>query len=84
MLARANVLLGRGDIGSARIVLQRAAEMGDAQASFTLAETYDPLVLSKWGTYGTRGDAKRARDLYARALAGGIQEAKERSDALLR
>jgi septal ring factor EnvC (AmiA/AmiB activator) len=84
LVARANVLLGRGDIGSARIVLQRAAEMGDAQASFTLAQTYDPQILFKWGTYGTRGDATRALDLYARALAGGIMEAKERSDALRR
>ena len=78
------MLLGRGDIGSARNLLQRASEMGDAQASFTLAETYDPLILSKWGTYGTLGDAKRALDLYARAFAGGINEAKERSDALRR
>jgi hypothetical protein len=58
--------------------------MGDAQASFALAETYDPLILAKWGTYGTRGDAKRALDLYAKALAGGIKEAMERSDALRR
>jgi len=78
------VLLARGDIGSARIVLQRAVEMGSAEASFALAETYDPLVLSKWGTYGTRGDVTRALDFYARALAGGIKEAKERSDALHR
>ncbi|WGD54979.1 hypothetical protein QA641_14310 [Bradyrhizobium sp. CB1650] len=84
LMAQAHVLLGRGDIGSARIVLQRATEMGSAQASFTLAETYDPLILSKWGTYGTRGDANRALDLYARALADGIEEAKERSDALHR
>ena len=81
---RARVLIRQEDIGSARIVLQRAAEMGDAQANFTLAETYDPLILSKWGTYGTHGDAKKALDLYARALAGGIKEAKERSDALRR
>ncbi|MGY4626438.1 hypothetical protein [Bradyrhizobium sp. USDA 4486] len=84
LLARANVLLGRGDIVSARTVLERAAEMGDALATFTLAETYDPLNLSKWGAYGTRGDTKRALDLYARALAGGIKEAKERSDSLRR
>jgi hypothetical protein len=84
LMAYAHALLGRGDIGSARIVLQHAAQMGDAQASFALAETYDPLILSKWGTYGTHGDANRALDLYARALAGGVKEAKERSDALHR
>jgi len=84
LVARASVLLGQGDIGSARIVLEHAAETGSAQASFTLAETYDPLILPKWGTYGTRGDATKARDLYAKAEAGGIKEAKARSDALRR
>jgi hypothetical protein len=84
LVARASVLLGQGDIGSARIVLEHAAETGSAQASFTLAETYDPLILPKWGTYGTRGDATKARDLYAKAEAGGIKEAKARFDALRR
>ncbi len=84
LVARASVLLGQGDIGSARIVLERAAETGSAQASFALAETYDPLILPKWGTYGTRGDATKARALYAKAQAGGIKEATERLDALRR
>jgi hypothetical protein len=82
LVARASVLLGQGDIGSARIVLERAAETGNAQASFALAETYDPLVLRKWGAYGTLGDAAKARDLYARAQAGGVKEARERFDAV--
>ncbi|WGS21013.1 hypothetical protein [Bradyrhizobium sp. ISRA463] len=82
LVARASVLLGQGDIGSARIVLERAAENGNAQASFMLAETYDPLILPQWGTYGTRGDAPKARALYAKAEAGGVKEAKQRFDAL--
>jgi hypothetical protein len=84
LVARASVLLGQGDIGSARIALERAAEMGNAQANFALAETYDPLVLRKWGVYGTLGDVAKARDLYARAQAGGVKEAKERFDAIRR
>jgi len=84
LVARASLLLGQGDIGSARIVLERAAETGNAQASFALAETYDPLILRKWGAYGTLGDAAKARDLYASAQAGGVKEAKERFDALRR
>jgi hypothetical protein len=84
LVARASVLLGQGDIGSARSVLERAVDAGDAQASFALAETYDPLILRRWGAYGTLGDAARARDLYARAQAGGIKEARERLDALRR
>jgi len=58
--------------------------MGSAQASFALAETYDPLILAKWKTQGTRGDASKAQGLYARADAAGIQEAKARLEALRR
>ena len=82
LIARASALLGQGNIGAARIVLERAAESGNAQASFMLAETYDPVILSAWGTHGTRGEAAKARELYAKAHAGGIQEAKDRLDAL--
>lgn len=35
------------DIGAARLVLERAVEMGSAQANFALAETYDPSILAK-------------------------------------
>jgi len=82
LIAHASALLGQGNIGAARTVLQRAAETGSAQASFMLAETYDPAKLSAWGTYGTRGEATKAREFYAKAHAGGIQEAKDRFDAL--
>jgi hypothetical protein len=82
LLARASALLGQGNIGAARIVLERAAETGSARASFMLAETYDPVILSAWGTYGTRGEATKAREFYAKADAGGIREAKDRLNAL--
>ena len=76
LIARASALLGQGDIGAARIVLERASELGNAKASFMLAETYDPAILTAWRTYGTRGEVTKARELYAKADAGGIQEAK--------
>ncbi|MFG3595171.1 hypothetical protein [Bradyrhizobium sp. RDI18] len=82
LIARASALLSQGNIGAARIVLERAVESGDARASFMLAQTYDPVVLSAWGTYGTRGESAKARELYAKAHSGGIREAKERLDAL--
>jgi hypothetical protein len=82
LMVRASALLGQGNISAARIVLARAADTGSSRASFTLAETYDPVILSTWGTYGTRGDATKAREHYAKAHAGGIQEAKDRLDAL--
>ncbi|MCP3471639.1 hypothetical protein NLM33_15025 [Bradyrhizobium sp. CCGUVB1N3] len=84
LIARASALLKQGNIGAARIVLERAAEMGSAQASFALAETYDPRILPNFGTYGTQGDLTKAQNLYARAEAGGIKEAKARLEALRR
>ena len=82
LIARASALLSQGNIGAARTVLERAADAGSAQASFMLAETYDPSILSAWGTHGTRGEVAKARELYARAHAGGIQEAKDRLNAV--
>jgi len=78
LMSRANLLISQGDIGGARIVLERAAETGNARALFALAETFDPVVLAAWGTLGTRGDETRAQELYAKALAGGVDEAKRR------
>ena len=82
LMARANQLLAMGDVAAARIVLDRAAELGNAQALFALAETYDPFSLSAWGTLGTQADATKAQELYAKALAAGIQKARDRIDAL--
>ena len=76
LLARAKALVGQGNIRAARDVLERAVETGSAQAIFALAETYDPNVLATWRTPRTRGDATKARDLYARAYDSGIKAAK--------
>jgi hypothetical protein len=82
LMARAGLLLSQGNVGAARIVLDRVAESGSASALFALAETYDPTMLVAWGTVGTQGDAAKARQLYAKALAGGIREAGDRLNAL--
>jgi hypothetical protein len=83
-MARASLLVTQGDIGAARVVLEHAAESGSASALFALAETFDPAVLSAWGTMGTHGDVARAGDLYAKALAGGVSAAKDRLATLRR
>lgn len=82
LIARANLLLDQGNIGAARNMLDRAAEMGSAEALFWLAETYDPLLLPTRKTFGTQSDITKARDLYGKALAGGVSEARLRLDAL--
>lgn len=82
LIARANLLLDQGNIGAARNMLDRAAEMGSPEALFWLAETYDPLLLPERKTLGTQSDIARARDLYGKALAGGVSEARLRLEAL--
>jgi hypothetical protein len=81
-LARAEALIRQGDIKGARLVLERATTSGSPRAWFTLAETYDPRMLSAWRTFGIRGEPEKARELYGRAYAAGIIEAKERGETL--
>lgn len=67
-----------GDISGARLLLARAIEIGDAQAAFLLAETYDARTLTRWGVVGLRGDSATARRYYEQALAGGVGDARGR------
>jgi len=39
-------------------------------------------VLSAWGTLGIQGDVAKARELYGKALASGVHEARDRLNAL--
>lgn len=82
LTARADALLRNGDVSGARLLLERSMETGNARAAFLLAETFDPNILSRLGVLGIRGDAARARELYAKALALGIAQAGERMEAL--
>jgi hypothetical protein len=82
LLARANALLQQADINGARLLLEHALERGSARAAFMLAETYDARVLQSWRARGTSGDLTKARELYERAQAGGIEDAKERIESL--
>jgi hypothetical protein len=82
LLARADALLRQADISSARPFLEHALERGSARAAFMLAETYDARVLQSWHARGISGDPSKARELYQQAEAGGIENARERIEAL--
>jgi hypothetical protein len=82
LLARANALLRQADISGARTLLEHALEHGSARAAFMLAETYDARVLQSWGARGIPSDPAKARELYERAQAGGIEDANERIKTL--
>jgi hypothetical protein len=64
---------------AARGMLERAADSGYLRALCALAETYDPTGLAAWGTVGTQGDPRRARQLYQKALVAGLPEAEAAS-----
>ncbi|KAA2235763.1 hypothetical protein [Salinarimonas soli] len=78
LLSRARGLIEQGDISGARLVLEHALHAGSSRAAFHLAETYDPRILASWRALGIRGDAKRARELYAKASERGIAGSRER------
>jgi len=79
---RARGFLVQGDIKTARLFLERAADLGDSSATFALAETYDPIILSLWPARSILADRDRARALYADALAAGVAEARPRISRL--
>ena len=82
LIARAEFLIGQGDVAGARRFLERAVEGQSARAAFLLAETYDARILRTMQVYGVRGDTHRALELYKMASDGGIDKARERMSAL--
>jgi hypothetical protein len=71
-----------GDLATARIVFQRAAEAGDAIAAVALAATYDPTMLKKLGVVGMAPDIEKARSWYQIAENLGSAEAARRLQVL--
>ena len=77
-MARGQTFLRQGDIASARLFFERAAESGDAAGMVALARTFDPIELRRLGVLGgIRPDAKRAMELYQSAAAAGDTSAQQ-------
>jgi hypothetical protein len=84
LLDRGKADLMDGDISAARLLLQRAADAGNADAALTLGSTYDPSVLARLGAFGVQGDAAQAREWYQKAKALGSGFASEQLAKLTR
>ena len=82
LVARAESLIKQYNFIGARLLLAHAVEKGSARAAFLMANTYDWRILSSLRAYGVRGDAAMAREFYQLAAAAGIEEARERVEAL--
>ncbi len=77
LVKRGQDLLKNGDLASARLLLQRAAESGSASAALALGSSYDPFMIQRLGVVGINPDTARAREWYQRALALGSDAASE-------
>ena len=77
-------MLDSGSVGGARLLLERAAEMGSGEAALTLGRTYDPATLPLLGATGLSADRNLARRWYERAVTLGHSEGRERLKGLER
>ena len=75
-MKRAKGLLAIGDITSARLLLERAADAQDAEAALMLAGTYDPQVLGTQDMRSITPDPVTARLWYQKAVQLGSSDAK--------
>jgi hypothetical protein len=82
LLRRGSDFLRDGNVVAARLVLQLAADAGNAQAALLLGATYDPLMLADLGVRGLQADREAARTWYRRAGEYGASEAAGRIERL--
>lgn len=78
LVARGDGFLSAGDIASARLFYERAADAGNGSAALRLGATFDPGFLSRVGIRSTAGDPARAASWYRRARDLGEAAAAER------
>ena len=82
LLKRAKGLLTIGDINSARLLLERAADAQEAEAALMLAGTYDSQVLGTHDMRSVTPDPAAARLLYQKAAQLGSPDARRRLSQL--
>ncbi len=78
LVTRGNSFLSAGDIASARLFYERAADAGDGAAALRLGATFDPNFLGRAGIRGNPGDPAQAASWYRRARDLGDAAAAER------
>lgn len=71
LMERGDTLLRLGDIASARLFYERAADAGSGQGAIRMAATFDPAVLPRVGGGSMPGDPAKADIWYARARVLG-------------
>ena len=67
LITRGDTFLAAGDIASARLFFERAADSGDGRAAMRMAMTYDAAFLDRAGLRSLGNDPERAAAWYRRA-----------------
>jgi hypothetical protein len=80
LVERAKGLIRLGDISGARLLLERAQARNAPNATFLLAQTWDPAMLRAWKVRGLRADPDLARSLYAKAAAQDRPDGRQRAE----
>jgi TPR repeat protein len=75
LIRRGEAMRGTGDISAARLLFERAAEAGSAQAATEAGRLRDPAYLTRLGAIGVAPDPRLAADWYRRANALGDRDA---------
>jgi hypothetical protein len=76
LIKRGNALLKDGDFAAARLLFERAADAGSAEAALALGSTYDPVVIKRLGAISVKPDIENARKWYQIAADRGSAAAK--------
>ena len=86
LMARGDWLFATGDVDSARLLYERAAEAGEARAAVRLGETFDPIFLDQAHLRQGRAELgvavfwyRRARDLGANGVASLLKSLEAKS-----
>ena len=82
LVARGDSFINVGDIASARLFYERAANAGYGLAALRLGTTFDPSFLTRAGLRGLPGDTGQAAFWYDRARDLGDKDASQRLKAL--
>jgi hypothetical protein len=77
LIKRGKAFMTDGDVVAARLLLQRAAEAGSADAALALGASFDPLIIKQAGGIGVQTDAAEARRWYQQAAALGSDAASK-------
>jgi hypothetical protein len=78
LIKRGTSLFKDGDFAAARLLFERAANAGSAEAALALGSTYDPSVIKQLGAMSVTPDLDRAVKWYEIATDRGSAEAADR------